>query len=254
MGAHLDEAPSGSSLDADVAFGDGARVIQFPSPGSARGGQFDANPRLSSGEATGVDLDHSAGLERMADATMRLARRNEALEDFAALVAHELKSPLEAALLADEPRRWIESALDLVDSLLEGASESPDSAWASLADCVAQSARCLAPMQLTVADESALFPLSTKSLSVILRNLLTNAEAAKARRIDVFIGHRGARWWLVVDDDGVGLGAAQEGYDHGSGIGLELCRRIARRNGARLELIPRRAGGTRAILTMERAA
>ena len=41
---------------------------------------------------------------------MRLARRNEALEDFAALLAHELKTPLQEALLADEPRRSIEGA------------------------------------------------------------------------------------------------------------------------------------------------
>jgi signal transduction histidine kinase len=241
MGVHVDEAPLSSPVDADVAFGDGARVIQFPSPRSAA-------------RATSAALDHSAAIERMADATMRLARRNEALEDFAALVAHELKTPLETALLADEPRRWIVSALDLVDSLLEAASESPDGAWASLADCVAEAAGSLAQVEVTVADDNAVFPLPSRSLSVILRNLLANAGSAKARCVDVFAGHRGAQWWLVVDDDGVGLGSSEEGYDHGSGIGLELCRRIARRNGGRLELIRRQAGGTRAILTMERAA
>jgi signal transduction histidine kinase len=36
---------------------------------------------------------------------VQLTRRNEALEDFAALVAHELKTPLQAALFADDPRR-----------------------------------------------------------------------------------------------------------------------------------------------------
>src|SRR6266545_718617 len=39
--------------------------------------------------------------DEVASAIIRLARRNEALEDFAALVAHELKTPLQAALLAD---------------------------------------------------------------------------------------------------------------------------------------------------------
>ena len=197
--------------------------------------------------------DQSSPIERMAEATMRLARRNEALEDFAALVAHELKSPLQAALLSDDPRRSIASALDLVDSLLQATRESPDAAWASLRDCLAEAAGCLHPIQLTVAvDATAHFPLGPDSLSVILRNLLANAVAAKARRVNVFTACRHGQWWLVVDDDGIGLGPNQD-YNYGSGIGLELCRRIAGRNGGRLELMPRRSGGTRAILKMERA-
>lgn len=197
----------------------------------------------------------SAATEWVGDVAMRLARRNEALEDFAALVAHELKGPLEAALLAEDPRRWIASALDLVDSVLQAATESSDGGWSSLPDCLAEATSCLDSLQLAVAaDEGSCFPLPPKSLSVILRNLLANAAAAKAHRVDVFTTHRRGQWWLLVDDDGIGLGVRAPDYDHGSGIGLELCRRIARRNGGRLELVPRRAGGTRAILTMGRAA
>ncbi|HUA45613.1 MAG TPA: HAMP domain-containing sensor histidine kinase [Solirubrobacteraceae bacterium] len=220
-----------------VPFDEGGRVLQFPSPGSSR------------------SLDQSAAIDRMADATMRLARRNEALEDFSALVAHELKSPLETALLADEPRRWIACALDLVDSLLEAATESPDDVWASVPECLAQAADRLHPPQPTVvADGSERFPLPPRSLSVILRNLLANATAAKAHRVDIFTTHHRGQWSLVVDDDGVGLGTRHDAYEHGSGLGLGLCRRIAERNGGRLELMPRLAGGTRAILTLERSA
>src|SRR5262249_31313950 len=157
---------------------------------------------------------------------------------------------LQVALMADDPHRWIESALDLVESLLQAATESPDGQWASLADCVSEAARCLRPVHLSVAaDENMRFPLAPGALSTILRNLLGNAAAANARRVDVFTEHRRGEWCLVVDDDGVGLGAAQ--YEHGTGIGLELCRRIAGRNGGRLEVVPRLAGGTRAVLTME---
>jgi len=235
----------------DVPFDDGGRVLQFPSPGSGRS-ILSATKKSSLGHTPSAGLDKSAAIERMADATMRLARRNEALEDFAALVAHELKNPLETALLADEPRRWIACALELVDSLLEATTESPDSGWASVADCLAQAFDCLQDIQLTVAaDDSACFPLPPRSLSVILRNLLANAAAAKARRVDVFTTHRPGHWRLVVDDDGVGLDARDDEYDHGSGIGLDLCQRIAGRSGGRLELVLRPAGGTRAILTME---
>jgi len=239
--------------EADVPFDKGARVLQVTAPGPARSKQ--SGSEMTSASARSVDVDHSVAIERMADATTRLARRNEALEDFAALVAHELKSPLEAALLADDSRRWIVSALDLVESLLQAATDAPDGGWASLTDCLEEAACRLAPIQLTVAvRESMRFPLAPGSLSVILRNLLANAAAAKARRVDVFTSHRQGRWCLVVDDDGVGLGAPARDYHHGSGVGLELCRRIAGRNGGRLELVPRCAGGTRAILTMEPAA
>lgn len=239
----------------DAPFDDGAQVLQFTPRGPALPIQSNAEMTSVSRDARSVGLDHSAAIELMTDATMRLARRNEALEDFAALVAHELKSPLEAALLADDPRRWIVSALDLAESLLQTATESPDGAWASVPDCLPEEACCEHPIQLTVAsDQGTRFPLAPGSLSVILRNLLANAASAKARRVDVFTGHRCGQWWLVVDDDGVGLGAPDEEYSHGSGIGLELCRRIAARNGGRLELLPRQAGGTRAVLTMERAA
>ena len=243
MSAHVEQAPSYPS-------GSPARVRTL----SLVTGNTEMPSRRES-----VDVwhqkSHSAAIERMAEAAMRLARRNEALEDFAGLVAHELKSPLEAALLDDDPRRWIVSALDLVESLLLAATASPDGEWASLSECLAEAACCVHPIELTVAaDESTRFPLPPRSLSVILRNLLANAVAAKARHVALFTTHRPGQWRLVVDDDGVGCGPGHHTYDHGNGIGLELCRRIAGRNSGRLELVPRRAGGTRAILTMERAA
>lgn len=199
-------------------------------------------------------LDRSAVLRYMTDAAVRLARRNEALEDFAALVAHELKAPLEAALMADDPRAGIVAALDLVDSLLQvAAGESPCNAWASLRDCVAETARPHSLDLAVSADQAGRFPLPAKSLCVILRNLLANAAAAGADRVDVSATYEPGQWCLIVDDDGVGLEDGGE-YQGGSGIGLELCRRIARRHGGRLELLPRGVGGTRAILTLERAA
>ena len=63
--------------------------------------------------------------EQLASRAARIARQNEALEDFAALVAHELKGPLNAALLEGDAPIGVRQALELVDSLLETArSES----------------------------------------------------------------------------------------------------------------------------------
>ena len=266
LSVHVDRAPSSSPVPlprlaarrtgkfADVASDDSAPVLRLIPPASAASIQSGASATSQLGDARRSDLDHSIAMEQMADATMRLARRNEALEDFAALVAHELKSPLETALLADDPRRWIVSALDVVESLLQVGTESPDGGWASLSECLAAAACCLDRIQFTMtAEEDIRFPLPARLLSVILRNLLANAAAAQARHVDVFTRHDGGAWSLVVDDDGVGLGTHDDDYEHGSGIGLELCRRIAGRSGGRLELVPRE-GGTRAILTMEGAA
>jgi signal transduction histidine kinase len=86
-------------------------------------------------------------------------------------------------------------------------------------------------------------PISVGALRAILRNLLTNALSAGACRVHVTSLDSST---LVIDDDGVGLGHA--GYASGSGLGLELCRRIASRFGAQIELTPRLHGGTSAWL------
>src|SRR5271154_2296253 len=52
--------------------------------------------------------------ELLARSVMKLARRNDALEEFAALVAHEVKAPLQAALATDDPVVFVRQALDLV--------------------------------------------------------------------------------------------------------------------------------------------
>jgi signal transduction histidine kinase len=203
---------------------------------------------------SGDTLRHRRVEERLAQATMRLARRNEALEDFAALVAHELKTPLHEALVADDASSAVERALELVDALLEAARESSERPSASAAICLEQALRDLGAAQIAVTAElRAVLPLPPASLRVILRNLLRNAVAAGARRVDVAAARSSGSWSLVVDDDGVGVGRA--GLETGgSGLGLTLCSRIAGRYGGVLELAPRPTGGTRATLQLREAS
>jgi hypothetical protein len=61
--------------------------------------------------------------ERLAQQAVRLARGNQALGDFAALVAH-VKTPLELVRLQDDPSVGVERALELVDVLLEAAQQA----------------------------------------------------------------------------------------------------------------------------------
>jgi signal transduction histidine kinase len=193
--------------------------------------------------------------EQLADAAAKLARRNAALEDFAALVAHELKTPLHAARLAADPSGSLEQALDLVDELLRVArADSAASTLASAAECLRA---VLTELHLQGIDVTCQLAASLQfpagPLRVILRNLLRNAAAAGARTIHVSAEEEPGSWRLTVDDDGVGL-TNPAGYCSGNGIGLDLCRRLAGRFGGMLDLAPGPTGGTRATLQLAEAA
>jgi len=213
------------------------------------GGRVD--PRLESAlTALTPILRRRAAEESLARVTVRLARRNEALEDFAALVAHELKTPLLAALVADGSSRPIENALGLVDALLEAALHEPaERTFSSVSESLDQLLEDLGADIEIGADLATTLPLPPGPLRVILRNLLSNAVAAGARHIQVAAVRSSRSWQLHVDDDGAGL-ADLDGYAGGSGLGLSLCRRIAARFGGKLELTSLPAGGTRATLEL----
>jgi len=192
-------------------------------------------------------------VERLTRTTSQLARRNEALEDFAALVAHELKTPLMAALVADDPSKGVEDALDLVDALLEAARDEPEErTFASVAECLDEAVEAVRGELEVRTDLATTMPLSPGPLLVILRNLLANAAAAGARHVHVTAARSPRSWRLVVDDDGIGL-ADVESYASGSGLGLSLSRRIAARFGGVLDLAARPSGGTRATLEFAEA-
>jgi signal transduction histidine kinase len=191
--------------------------------------------------------------ERLARTTIELAQRNEALEDFAALVAHELKTPLLTALVADDPSKPVEDAILLVDALLEATrSRAGDTAFASVTEGLEQALEDLHAEVEVTADVSTTLPLPPAPLRIILRNLLSNAVAAGAAHVHVTATRSPSGTRLDVDDDGVGLEAA-DGYAAGSGIGLSLSRRIAARFGGVLELSARPCGGTRATLDLTEA-
>jgi signal transduction histidine kinase len=190
--------------------------------------------------------------ERLAQHASLLARRVEALEDFAALVAHELKAPLRAALLADDAATGAAAALDLVDSVLEAVrcDDSLEQAAAPTA-CLTAALGDLGPLDAEVVSNLPEdFPLPSAVLRFVLRNVLRNAVAAGATRIFIWGSAATERSTLFIDDDGVGLDAA--GYAAGERLGLGLCHRVLARCGGELELRRRRSGGTRAILTVPR--
>jgi signal transduction histidine kinase len=185
--------------------------------------------------------------EALAVKAGELVRRNQALEEFVGFVAHELRTPLHEAVLAEDASEPLHEALELVDALLRTARDvRPLEPGKGPAECVESVVRTLggraAGLQVTHALAPSL-PITMGALCIILRNFLTNALSAGAEHVHVSSLDSSS---LVVDDDGVGM--AEDSYQSGSGLGLELCRRIAMTFGARIELTPRRPGGTRATL------
>ena len=187
--------------------------------------------------------------EQLVEHVGRLARKTEALDDFAALVAHDVKSSLLTALLDDDPREGVTRALELVDSILKAVrADQGGTGFARLADCVQQAIADLGDSRVEiVASVTGQFPIPPDALRLVLRNLLANAIAAGAERIHVSALARGDQRILVVDDDGVGLASADR-YATGAQLGLRLCRRLVERCGCTLELRPRAARGTRAVI------
>jgi signal transduction histidine kinase len=187
--------------------------------------------------------------EQLAEHVTRLARRTEALDDFAGLVAHDVRSSLINALRDDDPREGLERALELVDSILETVrADQAASGAARVADCVQQAIADLGgPRVEIVSSASGEFPIPPDALRLILRNLLANAISAGAERIHVSALARGDQHLLVIDDDGVGLASVNH-YATGAQLGLRLCRRLLARCGYMLELRPRAVGGTRAVI------
>jgi len=187
--------------------------------------------------------------EQLVEHVARLARKTEALDDFAALVAHDVKSSLLVALRDEDPREGLTRALELVDSILEAVrADQAGTGVARLADCVQLAIADLGASRTEiVASVTGQFPIPPDALRLVLRNLLGNAIAAGAGRIYVSALARGDQRILVVDDDGVGL-ASTDRYATGAQLGLRLCRRLVERCGCALELRPRAVRGTRAVI------
>jgi signal transduction histidine kinase len=187
--------------------------------------------------------------EQLAEHVTRLARKTEALDDFAGLVAHDVKSSLLAALRDEDPREGLTRALDLVDSILQAVRADQAACGAArIADCLQQAIADLGDSRTEiVASATGDFPIPPDALRLVLRNLLANAVAAGAERIHVSALARGDQQMLVIDDDGVGLASADR-YATGAQLGLRLCRRLVERFGGVLELRPRAVHGTRAVI------
>jgi signal transduction histidine kinase len=245
-----------STISSNDEIGERAQIPVMPA----------SNDRATSG-VTAIPIDRvnppslrvsgqhpSVTAEQLAEHAARLARENEALEDLTGLIAHEVKSALLNAMLDDEPLAGLMRALELVDTILEGVRAShADGNVVALDEVVQQTLTDLGRIDANVITSAAgVFPLPRAALGLVLRNLLANAIAAGAGNIYISTLACGERRQLVIDDDGVGL-QSQYGYATGDQLGLALCRRLVARFAGAIELRPRPAAGTRAVISVSGA-
>jgi signal transduction histidine kinase len=191
--------------------------------------------------------------ERLATAAARLAQRNQALDDYAGLVAHELKGMLALATLDPDPTAAVERAAELVDALLEAARVGCTTADpAPVQQSVDEALRDVGAGHVTVLSQLPdELPVAPRLLRVVFRNLIANAVAAGARHIRLSAAPSDGLWEVAVDDYGAGVEAGTTGaYAGGSGIGFSLTKRMVERCGGRLELGPSPGGGARATLRL----
>ncbi|GAB2931728.1 HAMP domain-containing sensor histidine kinase [Rhodococcus aerolatus] len=220
------------------------------------------------------------------------ARTAEALataRDFAAAAAHELRTPLTAvrtdlqvlgmAGLGEAERAEVLTDLlrtqDRVEATLTalgrlaagelGGGTAADVDLAELLDRVAADARRTHPgVEVAVRPgEAVVVRGHAAGLRLALDNLVTNAvRHGGAGHVLLGAAREGPQVWLVVDDDGAGVPAAEReavfgrfvrgagSRGTGSGLGLALVAQQAALHGGRAELGDSPLGGTRARLLL----
>jgi signal transduction histidine kinase len=189
---------------------------------------------------------------------MRLARRREA---FATALTHELRTPLTALqtyaeMLAsgklDEKARgeYLRTLEDeaarlgrVVENVLAAAriernlrvvpADARELVERARPRLEARAARAGVALEISV-DEGLACRADVVAVGQILDNLVDNAcKYAGGTRITIAARREGARVELSVTDEGAGV----TGDVQGSGIGLELCRRLAGEMGGELVLV-----------------
>ncbi|MEF8711712.1 MAG: sensor histidine kinase [Candidatus Accumulibacter propinquus] len=110
-------------------------------------------------------------------------------------------------------------------------------------------------------SEALVFRGEAQDLQEMLGNLLDNACKWASQQVRVDAERKGSELCIIIDDDGVGLVAAQrdavirrgiraDEQVPGSGLGLAIVEDLARLYGGRLELMDSPLGGLRSALTL----
>jgi signal transduction histidine kinase len=204
---------------------------------------------------------------------MELERQNERLEEFAGLVSHDLRNPLNVATArleiaqdeyeSDQLNR-VSGALDrmeiLIDDLLEFARggshvSDPDEV---LLEAVAEEAWANVPTDgaTLVVESDRHIAADSSRFKQLLENLFRNAVEHGADAVTVSVGRLESGFY--VEDDGPGIPAddremvLEAGYssaDDGTGFGLAIVKEIADAHNWELQIVEGSEGGARFEIT-----
>jgi signal transduction histidine kinase len=208
----------------------------------------------------------TAALERI-ERERRLRERNDRLEEFASIVSHDLRNPLESLTgeltLIEETgdaghvqncRRQVDRMNRLVDDLLTlarqgeaigetepvGLAEFVEDCWAGVATGDAS----------LVVETDRVVGADRSRLRQLLENLLRNAVEHAGPEVTVTVGSRPGGFYVA--DDGPGIAAGnrvfESGYSsepEGTGVGLAIVEQVATAHDWTVELGESEAGGAR---------
>jgi PAS domain S-box-containing protein len=203
----------------------------------------------------------------------RLERQNERLAEFAQIVSHDLKNPLQVAdgrldlareTGADRYFEAVERAHDrmwtLIEDLLALALEGEDIAdteSVALADLALQCWQTVDTGDATLDVQTDLVVLADESrLAQLLENLLQNAVEHGGDAVGITIGECDEGFF--VEDDGPGIPESERerifeaGYSEagaGTGIGLGIVETIAEAHGWNVDAVRGSDGGARFEVT-----
>ncbi len=252
------------------------RIRPYP-----RGGEQIDGAVLSITGLTGLrDLAEHLDTEGNVQESLRareqhLTRQTERLDSFAAVVAHELRSPLmaaqgwvEQAQAADDTSylEQVHQALERMDAIMDdvltltwsGRELSADELEACDAARIAR--RCWDYVHpgtsAVLVTHEVVVQANPPRLERLIENLLRNALAHGGPEVRITVG--GGPDSFFVEDDGPGIPAEEResifvpGYssnEAGSGLGLSITAAIAEAHGWDLSVVDGRTGGARFEIT-----
>ncbi|MFB6165810.1 MAG: sensor histidine kinase [Haloarculaceae archaeon] len=242
------------------------RTVECETTDGARTVRLRNLPTDDGGYLVYTDVTDRAARER------ELATRNEQLEAFAGVVAHDLRNPIEIARTYLETARTegdpahfdrVDAALDrmgaLVEDVLQLARDGQvidETERLLLADAAAEAWAAVdtADATLAVADEDATLKADPDRLQQALENLFRNAIEHGDETVTVRVGTLADGDGFFVADDGPGIppddrdGVFDPGVTtaaDGTGLGLSIVRRIVTAHGWEIAVTEGDQGGAR---------
>jgi len=223
--------------------------------------------------AAGTALQAEARTRRLAERTDELERQNDRLEEFAGVVSHDLRNPLEVARgrteLAreecdSEHLRAVERAHDrmtaLIDDLLTLAREGDpvtDAGPVDLGRIVGSCWRTVDTRDATLCAEAEKMIVAEESrLRQLLENLMRNAVEHGGEGATVTVGTLPDGFYVADDGPGIDPDRRGEVFDagystsrSGTGFGLRIVEQVADAHGWSVRAAESETGGARFEIT-----